>query len=289
MDTSAGSGTPAAVHTGGPPEECDGGIPDPAETELCFTEEHFTDLEDMVISDDLHFDMSSDTYEAALRLRTDRLLLEELVACGFTGSLHEAFRNELARYGMDVLTAWIRSGKIARLCRERGRPTSIEELRTMQWGTDELSELAIETVAHGIRYFYAEVLHPGRWKPERKATLKTFFVGSCVLQFPNAYRRWLRDSYQWRQMVDSAGLLDDLHLHGGEDDQTAPPVISRLYVDHLLERVTDPQTRAAAHLVSWGYTYAEAGEQVGLSERAVEGRFRRIRAKPHPDPTETLS
>lgn len=288
METSAGSGRPAD-QIDNAPEGCDGGILGLAETELCFTEEHFTELEDMVISDDLRLDLYSDSYEAALRLRADRLLLKELVARGFTGSLHDAFRNELARYGMDVLTAWIRSGKIARLCRERGRPTSIEELRTMQWDTDELSELAIETVAHGIYYFYTEVLQPGRWKPERKATLKTFFVGSCVLQFPNAYRRWLRDGYQWRQTVDCAGLLDDLQLHGRQDDQTAPPVINRLYVHHLLDTITDPQTRAAAHLVSWGYTHAEAGARVGLSERAVEGRFRRIRAKPRPDPTETLS
>ncbi|MFF2367800.1 hypothetical protein ACFVU0_34510 [Streptomyces sp. NPDC058122] len=257
--------------------------------DLSVTMEDLSDLDDMVISDDLRLDLYDDSYETALRLRTDCLLLEELRASSFNGRLYDAYRNELARYGLDVLAVWIRSGKIARMCREKGRPVTTHELRSMSWEKDELAELAIETVSYGLHYFFNKVLQPGRWKPERGATLKTFFLGSCVLQFPNAYQRWLNESYQWRQMVDSRVAVEDVYPCTGQGDQTADFVLDRQTAKELLDSIPDPQTRAAAHLVMWGYTYAEAGAQVGLSDRALEGRFRRIRAKPRRPRTETPS
>jgi hypothetical protein len=55
---------------------------------------------------------------------------------------------------------------------------------------DDALELSCETVAEAIRCFRERVLIPGKWDPTRKASLRTFFVGQCILQFPNIYRRW---------------------------------------------------------------------------------------------------
>jgi len=44
--------------------------------------------------------------------------------------------------------------------------------------------------ARGLRYFIGEVLKPGKWDYRRGATLKTYFIGACLLQFANVFHLW---------------------------------------------------------------------------------------------------
>jgi hypothetical protein len=57
---------------------------------------------------------------------------------------------------------------------------------------DTVAELAQETVAKALRHFHDDVLVPGKWDSRRGATLRTYFIGQCLIRFANIYRRWWR-------------------------------------------------------------------------------------------------
>ena len=208
--------------------------------------------------------------------------MEELAAAGFCGLAFDIFVIELAAYGIDALMAWMRTGEIARQCSTQGRP--LAGGLPGQWSRDDRLEIAVETTGRALKHFIGEVLKPRRWDPGRGASLKTFFVGSCVLQFPNVYDVWRTDQRAWSTVeVIEPGTEDAYALapHGGGwSDPTAEDVIRRLLTQETLDTITDPRTRTAAEMVMDGHPFASAGAAVGLSAAAVEGRLYRLRRRP---------
>ncbi len=63
--------------------------------------------------------------------------------------------------------------------------------------------MAGEVVTVALAPFRDEVLLPGLWDPAKGASLTTYFVGQCILRFPNVYRSWLAH-------------LEEYRLHGEE-------------------------------------------------------------------------
>jgi len=129
--------------------------------------------------------------EAAVdRLEGDKQLLLELGLHGFQGRPWVLFANVLAEYGFAVVRAWIRRGKMFDECHRKGRPLQ-RQLRRLT--SDDVRELAGHTTAEAIVQFRDKVLIPGVWNPTKMASLRTFFIGQCVLQFPNVYRAWEKE------------------------------------------------------------------------------------------------
>jgi hypothetical protein len=96
------------------------------------------------------------------------------------------------------------------------------------------------------------VLKPGKWDYHRGATLKTFFVGACLLQFPNVFEVWATEQRRWAQLdLDEEETLDD--AVGGGGLQWADPTgdaAARICTAHeYLAGIPDPRTRRAAWLV----------------------------------------
>lgn len=220
--------------------------------------------------------------ENARRRLADLVLMEELAAAGFRGVAFDMFVTELAAYGIAALMAWMRTGQIARQCTSQGRP--LAGSLPGQWSRDDRLEIAVETTARALKHFIGEVLIPRRWDPRRGASVKTFFVGSCVLQFPNVYDLWRTEQRTWSTVeVIEPGTEDAAAPvpHGGcWSDPTAEDVIGRLLTKETLGAIRDPRTRTAAEMVMHGHPFAEAGEAVGLSAAAVEGRLYRLRRRP---------
>jgi hypothetical protein len=214
--------------------------------------------------------------ENAKRLLADHALVAELAAAGFAGPVFEVAETEFAAYGIAVMMAWMRTGLVFRKCKDMGRPVRDHRL---QWSRDDRLEIAIETTARALRYFVDQVLRAGTWDPHRGATLRTFFVGSCLLQFANVFELWATEQRHWAQVNDGEPIPDD--AVGGTDLQWADPtgdaVVRRRMVQGHLNRISDAKTRRAAWLVlGYGASHAEAGEAVGLSAPAVEGRLYRL-------------
>lgn len=213
--------------------------------------------------------------ENAMRRLADHALVEELRAADFSGPVFEVAQTELAAYGISVLMGWMRTGQIFVQCKASGRPLSTS---APQWTPDERLEIAIETTARGLRFFVDRVLKPGRWDYQRGTTLRTYFIGACLLQMPNVFDGWLTEQRHWAQVNDETPLDDAI---GGDlewTDPTGDAVLRACTIREWLDSITDPKTRHAAWLVlAHQASHQEAGEAVGLSADAIEGRLYRLR------------
>jgi hypothetical protein len=125
--------------------------------------------------------------ERVERLLADRALVDRLMWERYDGPTWDAFRRALAEYGLAVLYAWIRSGRIFLECSRKGFGGI--QRRKRRCDDDDALGLAGETVTVSLVFFRDEVLIPGRWDATKGATLRTFFIGACVRHFPNVYTR----------------------------------------------------------------------------------------------------
>jgi hypothetical protein len=215
--------------------------------------------------------------ENVVQREQEDALIKDFRGRGFTGPSYEFFEMELAAYGSAVLMAWMRRAEIYNQCRDKKRPIS----GPLPQDYDDRVGLAGLVVATALDRF-RDVLRDGTWDPGRGATLKTYFVGACVLAFSNVWDRWHREE---RRRV---GEL----MHDSLEDS---PILVKLLVEpsdegpeqvafnrHRLRQVLalmDGDLRWACELISRGHTYKEAAEAIGTSEGALRERLRRIRAK----------
>jgi hypothetical protein len=212
----------------------------------------------------------------------DQQKLNSLVLNGFTGPDYEIFAGELAAYGYPVILAWLRRGVIWKHCADRGRPLrpTDADRETLAGMFEERLELAFETVAEALKFFRDRVLRTGYWSHEGGATLTTYFIGACLLDFPNVFRRWQAAERRWH----GALRAETLNCPEGRtlaDLPTADPadvVIGRAIVLSELDSMPTG-TRNAAALVVDGMSFAEAGDFPGTTDRAIEGRLYRYRQR----------
>jgi hypothetical protein len=60
----------------------------------------------------------------------------------------------------------------------------------------------------GVAGEFPRDLDEEEWDHRRGATLRTYFIGQCLIRFPNIYRRWLAGENRNRNLVtDDADLL----------------------------------------------------------------------------------
>ncbi len=230
--------------------------------------------------------------EEALHLRrllADQVLLAALQAQGLQGRDWDRFAEVLARYGYQVIRAWVRSGEIFWQCRRRGWGHLEPPRDERPWGADEADELALETVAIAVGKYRDTVLAVNRWSPEGGATLKTFFIGQCLIRFANVYRAWLRETRPgpgsgWGgppcaplEQLDDPTMRWNLRTQGEHGDPVQA-VMTKLEVERGLAGV-DARTGTALRCSTEGYDYKEIGAMLGVSAKAVDGLLARHRRR----------
>lgn len=205
--------------------------------------------------------------ERQARLEADKELVRQLTLHGFEGPIWQAFARALAEYGIQVIKAWVATGEIFRQCQKKGRGGLQPTARARD--QDDITELAIETVALAINAFRDQVLAPQKWDPSQGACLKTFFIGQCIYQFPNVYRRWLRE----------AGVPDP-----SPDDvrSTNAPQASAITLVVLREELSALQfdsTRKVRAMTEMGYSSAEIAEIIGVTKSSLDSKIYRDRRR----------
>ncbi|MFD1716137.1 RNA polymerase sigma factor [Amnibacterium flavum] len=215
------------------------------------------------------------------RLAGDRELAADLRSSGFAGRNYEAFANEIARYGWAVIRGWIYKGQIATEVKRKGFGALEPEPRRGAM-IEEAESLADETVVLALTGFRDKVLLPGKWDPAKGASLRTYFVGQCLLQFSNVYKTWRRQELRsyvepWQSDIDRE--LDD--FEDGSAESTPGPdegAALREELRRAFGKITDPRARAAFYLsATHGYTHDEIGQKLGITGKAVESVLARAR------------
>ncbi|MFK0202739.1 RNA polymerase sigma factor [Streptomyces lavendulae] len=177
----------------------------------------------------------------------------------------------LAQYASPMITTWIASGvifsKVYRLTGLRMHVTA-----EMPGDTDTAGELAGITVAVALRTFREKLIQGKGWDPERGTRARTFFVGQCLLCFPDEYRRWNRDSRMGA--VLPLPDLDDARARQINDPVFLTEI--RSDADELLKRA-DTRTRSVLIAVAYGLSHPEIADQLGLTPKAVEMLLYRFR------------
>lgn len=250
----------------------------------------------------------SDTEEARrmAQLEADVDLVTRLMFGGFTGQDWDRCAERLVGYGLMVITAWVITGRIIDRCHHKGygpleRSSSIRN-------QDAADELAGETVALALVKFRDTVLARGKWDPNRGASLRTFFIGQCLIRFPNIYRRWLTEQRARTKDRDALSVvaLEDLRqgsngerdldemgelAHAGfegrpsvrfgfpvPDDNPARHAVNRVEARRWLDRV-EADDQAIVTLTADGLEQEDISVLLGRSETAVRSKLFRIRKR----------
>lgn len=210
------------------------------------------------------------------RLEHDVALREELAAGNYEGPSWDRFADELARYGHAVVLAWCRSGEIFAQCRKKFCSPGP---RPATWTDEDRQSITNDTVAHAIAFFRTKALAEGGWDPARRATLKSFFIGRCVLSFANQFRRWETDHKA--HLALSAATADDDVLNRIRSPSRDPGqrLVDAAHVREELAGIGDERTATMIVLRDEGYSNIEIGELFGLSAGAVKQIFVRYKAR----------
>ena len=211
--------------------------------------------------------------DTAMRLQADHLMVKAILEEGLGGPRHRELQDELIRYAVPVLRQFLRDGRIISKCTKLGRPPS-DSLAWIDFTEVDRDELARDMVADAGPVFTRAVFETRTWSPDRpdsRASLRTYFVNACVLQFPALYRKWLN-----QRRARPAGLQADLGVAESVSDPSGT-VDLHDEVTRLLRRIPDPKMREVLALRAIGYTAAEAAQRAGLTEKAAESKLARMR------------
>lgn len=227
--------------------------------------------------------------ERSARLAADRESVAEHKAAGFSGPKYEIFKAGLAAYGIPVVRAWIRRRSIYALVEGLGRGVMCpEDVREhLASDKDDRQELALETVAEALNMFEQHALIDGAWSAHKGASLTTYFIGSCLAEFPNVFRRWHTQHRHW-QRTDLCGLGQADETTGRsspldqriEDDPADTAVANQTFLDEL-RSLPERVCYVVAAMVFRGCSYAEVAAEMGTTENAIKQLVYRYRKEAH--------
>jgi hypothetical protein len=201
------------------------------------------------------------------RLAADVDLHTRLALVGFSGPEYRQFQTELTRYGLDVMTGWLRTGKIFAKMQEAGYGLPHPPEGALDHDTQD--ELAGETVTVALARFHHDVLLRRRWDPRKGARLTTFFVGQCKIRFANIYRAWLDKELPSTRLIDPADdpLLD---ISTAAIDGPEWRAVARSYIRRGARAIRDPRVHRALELIAADHTQAEIAADLQMTEKGVE-------------------
>lgn len=201
------------------------------------------------------------------RLAGDVELVTLLALSNYEGPDWEYFATELAKYGMAVFGGWMYTGKIFAVSKKRGYGL-ISPGRPFT--RDEIEELSGETIAKALRHFRTDVLMKNRWDSRKGATLRTYFIGQCLIRFANVYRRWLEDETRERNAIRTGDLDLLIDALGASGENVSALVADRAVIEDALAQVRDPRVVVAMHMSARDRPQAEIAQLLGVTTKAVE-------------------
>lgn len=213
------------------------------------------------------------------RQANDIELFNEARNCGVGSRQHRMLEMVLARYAMSVLEAWVRSGEIfkqvARL--KMGLRPTYEEMYRLADDPHHVADLVNDTVLRALKRLSRQLDNGDGWNPDGGASVSTFFIGSCVLDFRDEFLKARRARMRENALDDrlQQACVND---HLVADRSSAETAVE---AGDVYSRVAELPTREqiVVRLRMDGYDTKEIAEILGLPSpgavRAVLQRFRK--------------
>lgn len=188
----------------------------------------------------------------------------------------------LIEYGYAVFTGWGISGLLhQRAAAHKGTPGANRIPETLRLDPDDAMSLAGELIVTVIDTFRAKVLAKGKWSELGGASLKTYFVGWCLMHLPDTYVRWNRRE----RSGGRAESLDDptadlskarvVDLAAVTDLQAE----ARIELEIAVAAVDDPQIVQMFQLQAAGYALEAIAEILDVTESVVRTKMSRARIR----------
>lgn len=230
--------------------------------------------------------------ESARKLQ--RLVEQEIVLDlqlqGFDTSTPEwrVFANALAEYGYSVFMGWLISGVVYQMASQHGGGRGVFGLEKIPEGLklwpDDAHAVATDLVIHSIAAFRDKTLmNPNaekRWRPDGGASIKTFFIGRCLMELPDIYQRWARQEKRFRKQGARYAALPQGERSGPHIDPELAGSAAAMLEE--LRQDNDKETMAMFELQLAGFRYDEIAEMlasVGISMTTAQVRSRMSRAR----------
>ncbi|GAB2640957.1 RNA polymerase sigma factor [Nocardia goodfellowii] len=204
-------------------------------------------------------------------------LFDVVSATGFRGPAWDVLADRLVRYGLVVLTAWLRSGHIFAETNALGRDLcpSVQERELVAVRLSE--DLANDAVSAALASFQRKALAGNGWRKDGGASLSAYFVRACLYAFIDAFRKYRRTGE-----LSATGIGTDPIVAGDYREPASGPdftesVVNRAVLYTHLAQLTERDRNMVWGKAS-GYTAAEiAGLFDWPSAKAVERRWARLR------------
>ncbi|MCT1817626.1 sigma-70 family RNA polymerase sigma factor [Corynebacterium propinquum] len=216
--------------------------------------------------------------EESERLAGDRELYEVLREQGSQGRDYDDFEIELMGYGFACIKKWILTRELLSKCQEKLRfVPAEEEVRLDLLTPDETEEIAQDIVVEAVLGFRKDALVGGKWSPTGGASLKTFFVGRCLIEACKAMEQRARElerTTRYIQEVEDAELL--------ELPSRKMSLETQFELDDELRRVAgllSAKELEVTRLHAVGLSAKEIADRLGMFPRNVNKTLERTRAK----------
>jgi DNA-directed RNA polymerase specialized sigma24 family protein len=198
----------------------------------------------------------------------DELIVERLRRTGFVdGPEWRLLACALVEYGYVVLVVWGCNGSLGRHAARYGGVSGRRVPADLWLDESDAQALAAEVLLVATDKFRTSSLP--RWKPTGGASLKTFFIGRCMMELADVYLAW--HNREQRPLPLGHSCVDD----GRHQNRSEDVVEARIMIDQLLDH--DPGLREMLLLQADGYTLAEIAKRLGASESSVRSRIHRGR------------
>ncbi|MEU6486859.1 sigma factor-like helix-turn-helix DNA-binding protein [Streptomyces sp. NPDC046887] len=221
------------------------------------------------------------------RLEVDRRLVEIFQADCYTGPRFTKACQGWMDYSWRTMIKWMNPTSGAESIFDRsaraGRPIPSHR-RVTDWTLADRHEIATDAVIDGRALFTEYGLVRGRWNPRGGASLTTYFVGATLRSFRPVYDRWYAErGHRHAELHRVPGrdgpedVLARIPTQPGADPGSTAVLHDECL--RLLQGISDPKLREALVLRALGHTQREAAHVVGLSEKALERKTSRARAR----------
>jgi len=240
-----------------------------------------TDEADFLADGDVDEDLVEAETRDEVRLAKERLdqrlgdaeVITALQLSNFDESSVEwdVLADALAEYGFGVMTGWLITGMATQKAREMRNGLGVLGMQhlpkeNLRMSRDDARALAGIIAAEALKQFREKTLmNPNpdkRWSPTGGASLKTFYIGRCLMVYPNEYRRWERENSSLGQSLEK--MVDNGVVPAAEDRKA----LTNLELSEVLATL-DERAQRIFGLKAAGWTDQQIAELESTEDKEV--------------------